>query len=719
MSERYPGGFVTKTPPTLNPALGNSTPGVWTLDQVMQNIKAGTWPAYDPYFEYTTLLLHGNGTNGAQNNTFLDSSTNNFTITRNGNTTQGTFTPYGSNWSNYFDGSSAALTTPSNSALSFGTGDFTAECFVFCPSYPGSAVYGVIDISTSNTTGRFVIDINTSGNVMVETAGVTIITASTTLPKNTWTHIAAVRSGTTLSLFQNGSRVGTATNSTNFSLSTANIAKTSDNYYFPGYISNVRLVKGTAVYDPAQTSLTVPTGPLPAITNTSLLTCQSNRFIDNSSNAFALTVTGSPSVQRFSPFNPTAAYSTTTNGGSGYFDGTGDSLSLASGSTALPTGTQDFCVEMWLYWQTQGGSYPQIISNPTTNGFQIYYDVASGLLAVGIFNVSNIITYTIAQTALSGAWTHLAVTRSGNTFRMFVNGVLRANGTNTISFASLTTQYIGSDGSRPYTGYMSDVRTVLGSIPTSYQTSSTTNGTSIFTPTSVPLTTSSQGATSGDVELLCLFTNGGIIDNAMMNDLETVGNAQISTTQSKFGGSSMYFDGNGDYLTAATTPAQQYGTGNFTIEFWFYKTANGSYNYGDSTGDFFLRIGNTGFTVNSVVISTNNSQQITAFIGYNGSSWATTIVSSSTFSLDTWYHVALVRAGTGSNQTTLYVNGTSYGTGTSSTDLTDASFGTALRIGASSSDRYYNGYIDDLRITKGIARYTSNFTPQTSQWQDQ
>ena len=48
----------------------------------------------DPYFEYTTLLLPGNGTNGAQNNTFLDSSANNFTITRNGNTTQGTFSPF-------------------------------------------------------------------------------------------------------------------------------------------------------------------------------------------------------------------------------------------------------------------------------------------------------------------------------------------------------------------------------------------------------------------------------------------------------------------------------------------------------------------------------------------------------------------------------------------------------------------------------------------------
>mgnify|MGYP003349823598 CR=1 FL=1 len=67
--------------------------------------SASTGGGGDPQFDYVTLLLNGDGTNGGQNNTFLDSSTNNFTITRNGNTTQGSFSPYGNLWSNYFGGS--------------------------------------------------------------------------------------------------------------------------------------------------------------------------------------------------------------------------------------------------------------------------------------------------------------------------------------------------------------------------------------------------------------------------------------------------------------------------------------------------------------------------------------------------------------------------------------------------------------------------------------
>jgi hypothetical protein len=104
----------------FNPALGAAAGGVWTLDEAAYYQQNRIWPIYDPYFNQTTLMLHGNGTNAAQNNTFLDSSTNNFTITRNGNTTQGTFTPFSqTGWSNYFGSSTSdGITFASNAAFS-------------------------------------------------------------------------------------------------------------------------------------------------------------------------------------------------------------------------------------------------------------------------------------------------------------------------------------------------------------------------------------------------------------------------------------------------------------------------------------------------------------------------------------------------------------------------------------------------------------------------
>jgi hypothetical protein len=204
------------------------------------------------------------------------------------------------------------------------------------------------------------------------------------------------------------------------------------------------------------------------------------------------------------------------------------------------------------------------------------------------------------------------------------------------------------------------------------------------------------------------MTNAGIIDNAEMNNLETVGNAQISTAQSKFGGASLSIPGSGARLVCANTPNFAFGTGNFTLEFWINFSSISSYqtiySYGYTTsGDLLIQTGN------------GNGRMI---VYVNGSA---VITESGTASTGTWIHYALVRNGT---TLTLYRDGTSSGSATNSTDINTTEI---IGIGAnplgygggSPGDAPFNGYIDDLRITKGYARYTSSFTPQRSQWQDQ
>jgi hypothetical protein len=655
-----------------------------------------------------TQLLTLQNNQPVNNSTFLDNSTNNFLVTRAGNTTQGTFSPYGVNWSNFFNGSTDYLSVSNNAALMLGAGNFTIECWFYITgnsaSNPSSERSGQLITKFQNTSNYYTLYVlgnsSTTGNALrleiVVGGSLTTIQYTGTIAQNQWQHFAAVRNGSgsnNIVLYLNGSSVATGTN-------TATDSNTGPVYigyygypsypnYFNGYISNARIVKGTAVYTG---NFTPSTTPLTSIANTSLLTCADSRFIDDSLNAFALTTTGTPSIQRFSPFNPSVVTPTSY---SGYFDGTGDYLSVPS-NAAFDLGASDFTIECWFNPQSFSAAFGLI------SRYNYVLGVGSGWVLRVVnsttlrFAYGNDIVIDATVSLNTNSWYHLAVSRSVTTAKMFLNGTQVGSFTvNNFSDASSALQ-IGRTNTLTDDAYayMTDVRVIKG----------TAVYTSAFTPPSSPLT-----AIANTSLLTC--QNSTFIDNSTNNfTITAAGNSQ-PTQQNPFGftstttngytvstiGGSGYFDGTGDYLTVPSSTAFYLATGDFTIEAWIYKRTSGKQIIVGQTQ-------NNGSPYAGWVLYVDNSSLL-VFEGTNGALIGSPTV---TVPLNAWTHIAIVKSG---STVTIYQNGVSVNSG-GGPAITN--FNTVLAIGNYSfytAGADWNGYISDLRIVKGTAIYSSNFVP--------
>lgn len=172
------------------------------------------------------------------------------------------------------------------------------------------------------------------------------------------------------------------------------------------------------------------------------------------------------------------------------------------------------------------------------------------------------------------------------------------------------------------------------------------------------------------------------------------GDAKLSTAVKKFGTASLALDGTGDYVTVASNPDFNFGTGDWTVELWAYRSVTGVvqtlFDYRPSAGTYFqINLGSTGVTRFAV----------------NGA----TVISGPNLVTNTWTHIAVSKV---SNVTRMFVNGTVVATTYADTN----NYGQAtIYIGATNTGASaFGGNIDDLRITKGIARYTTTFTVPTS-----
>jgi hypothetical protein len=709
----------------------------------------------DTYFNLVSLLLPGNGTNGAQNNTFLDSgnpaeftgsisgttltvsavasgtievgqwisgtgitaspqttitalgtgtggtgtytvnqsqtvssttiTSNGFPITRNGDTTQGTFSPFSqTGWGAYFDGTNDYLTTTLASAV---TSTYTID-FWICPTSVAAGDKTILNIHTtaSNTAG---LVIKRNGSQIQVNDGNTAGTGPSggTLVVGTWTFVTLVCNGTNTVLYINGNSVNTYNGVTLSGSPTyvhvGTFGDLAPGFYLDAYISNLRVVVGSA----NTPSATPPTTPSTAVTNTKLLTLQSNRFVDNSGSNLTITPVNGVAITPFSPFAPTSSYSAAAVGGSGYFDGSGDYLNTASDAAFTLGSSGDFTIEGWIYANgnqpTGSGGIVATTASDWSSGFANTWTLRIVSTTLGWLNDSG--SNSITATITPNQWFHVAVVRSASTITMYVNGSSAGTQTTSQAYTTQGSVKIGYvSGAAYFSGYVSNFRVVKG----------TAVYTAAFTPPTAPLTAITN------TSLLLNFTNAGVVDATAKNDLQTVGNAQISTAQSKWGGGSIYLDGTANTAVKLLTGNQLSPfSGDYTYECWVY--------FNSFTGVpviFDTRASNG--AVPGLQLSCSTGGVLTL---YGGASTATLLITGGTLSTGQWYYVALVRSGSGSNNTKLYLNGSQ--SGSSVTDTTNYNNqGGYIGAIAGGANNYVNGYIDDFRFTRYARTITASPT---------
>ena len=565
-------------------------------------------------------------------------------------------------YSNYFDGSGDYLTVPSNAAFNFGTGDFTIECWFnitgdsavnpggqrdgqLISSYFDGAVstgWAVGIGGNASTTG---ISLGLSA---YNSGTLTSYQPSVSLSKNIWYHCAVVRNSNTVTIYLNGTSIG----STSWTVSVVPFGEiriaalqlgVAPKYYnyFNGYITNLRVVKGQAVYTSDFTPSTSPlttTSQGVTSSNVSLLTCQNSTFTDNSPVSSTVTAAGNTVVSSSNPF---PLYSN-------FFDGTGDYLTVPN-NAALLFGSGDFTVEawcniaamgaerwiagLWSYVTSANQSWALYAENSTT-GYRFIIQGDAGAEDLVILSTSN--------TVVLNQWTHVAVTRSGSSWRMFINGVQSATGTYSGTLASAPNVLgIGVVESAPasYSGYISNLRVVKGTaVYTSNFTPSTSpftaiagtslltcqndifedNSTNNFTITAIGNTSTSLISPSAPVSTTTTTTNGRTLDFPItIGDLlGSSGTVQLS-----------------DSLTIGSTRALTltYGTldtNNFTLSVGQFSSSNSNnrvINFG-TTGQLTLTSNNTNIwnTTTGTNFSYTGTQRV--FASYSGATGTRTII---------------------------------------------------------------------------------------------
>lgn len=712
------GNVITGTPSVVaNTATILTANAATSYKTGMRLIYINIAVAADPYFNLTTMATHASANASLANGTVIsDASTNNFELTVAGTPRASNFTPFGTGWSNYVDGSNGYYTTVSGTAMNpYTQGTFTLECWINPTSL--TTQYGTI-ISKGTTSNRdwALMTSATSGNNRDITwyyspsfGDYFITSAANVLTTGVWQHVALVSTSLAIKIYVNGSQVISGTQSTTNSSNPTRVTIGSFVDYgtgtqpFIGYVSNIRYVSGQALYTgtftpPTANLTTTSVGTSGANVAASLsgtvafLTAQSNRFIENSSNNYSLTLSSAPTIQSFNPFNLT----NTGSDGVMYFNGSTDHLSVPTATPLVLSGSV-WTIECWCYLTSSDFSSYRILVNKRTSGsaasYDLFFNTTNGYLA---FYNGTQYTSTVAPVAF--VWNHVAAVYDGTNINLFMNGarVLQTATTNPDNGGSLWIGVEADASTNRFIGYISNVRIL--------------KGTALYSGTTYTVPTSALTAIT-NTSLLTLQnkyshnTTQGHQDSSTNQLLITSAGSPAAGNFSPFSqsGWSVYFSANGNYITFPYTSANfDWWSSDYTLELWCYPLNLSSWSYDIGSGGGRpapSAVGNMDYSgqTNYWSFGFDTSGYVKLYY-YNGAQNA--IVSTLTVNLNSWNHIAFTKTSSG---VALFCNGV--GQAAQAYSGTPRSTNSVLTIGQYDTQAV-NGYISNLRILKGTALYS-------------
>jgi len=392
------------------------------------------------------------------------------------------------------------------------------------------------------------------------------------------------------------------------------------------------------------------------------------------------------------------------------FDGDSDYLTIP-GYSDFDIDSTNFTIDFWVKHADHSGTEVYFIySEDGSNFWKVNHNDGSGIGFDYYSEGSPIIETTRAGEITNTDWHHIAVCKVGNEYGVYKDGNQIAYNTSASTDTFSATLYIGSNSgtSDYFNGWMDEIRiTHTNAFSASPQND---NSDTITIPTSEHISAQdtaflahfdgTDGATStGDA-------SGG--DESGNNHIVSYhADAKIDQAQYKFSNSSMYFDGTGDYLSIPDSTNWDFGSGDFTVDLWIRwdSSVNQSAIIGQypDTNRAWMILYVTGDSTLRFYYSTDGSNS-------NNTSWNWSP------SANTWYHLAVVRSG---NNCYAFVDGSQIGSTSDVTGITINDSTDDLYVGKKNQvleESYFNGWLDEIRISKGIARWTSNFTPSSHEY---